>query len=106
MGDRGGEPAAGRRPHRCQQDRVLDAEQAGQRGFDDGHGRFSQMMAIKAVGWERPRRAAAGRAIVERSRGSGRRRAPRPQFRHRLPNFPSPSLAANLLPKQHQIILT
>ena len=39
VGDGSGELAAGRRTHRCQQDRMGDAERAGQRGLDRGHGR-------------------------------------------------------------------
>ena len=37
--------AAGRRAHRRQQDRMGDAERAGQRGFDRGHGRFPYISA-------------------------------------------------------------
>ena len=39
MGHGGGQLAASGRAHRREQDRVLDAEQAGQRGFDNGHAR-------------------------------------------------------------------
>ena len=39
IGDGSGKPAAGGRTHRRQQDRMLDAEQTGQCGFDDGHAR-------------------------------------------------------------------